>query len=794
MTCFVTAAATLPVLAQDRFGSVVGIADHEVLVVKPVAGRGPAAVYVFRSAGDHWSVVDKLRPTDGVVTGEGFSPALALGSGTFLVGSGAPAVRWGAEAFRRGADGSWRTEGRLPIGVEPDAERASGSPLDLSTLYRIVQPPQRVVALDNDRAAIAVPAGPPGTAGVWILERERGSAPWSVRARLQSLRAESRDQFGTAVALSGTRALVGAPQHGESGAVFVFAWDAGVGAWVEEVVIQAEDMPPGSRFGASVKLEGDLAVIGAPGMGELSGAVSFYTRNAGTGTWHERRRLRATGQGRGNRFGAAFDFAGDELWVGAPGADGQRGIIHRFQRDGARWRAAGVLGSSGLEPGSGLGTAIALDARIGVAGAPGANGGLGRAAVFTRSDRDAWGEPVWLEPGGDLKEIAGEEVACSEGIAAGFACHDVNLLAFLPIQTLGGTPGEMVSDLWGWTDPITGRVYALVGRTAGAAFVDLTDPTSPVYVGVLPANPSGARDIKVYQDHLFLTGDRAGDHGMLVFNLTRLRDVHDQPVTFEPDARYDRIASAHNLIIDTESGFAYTVGNREGGETCGGGLHMVDIRDPVNPRFAGCYTDTEGLIWPGRTHDAQCVVYRGPDRDYQERQICFASNETALRIVDVTDKERPTPLAAATYPGLSYVHQGWLTEDQRFFYLDDELDELVGVAKRTRTLVWDVTDLDDPVLVAEYFGPNGATDHNLYIKGNRMYQANYQAGLRVVDIGAPEHPVEVGFFDTTPYEGDPPGFNGAWTAFPFFENGMVIVSSMYEGLFVLRPTAQQLVP
>ena len=214
---------------------------------------------------------------------------------------------------------------------------------------------------------------------------------------------------------------------------------------------------------------------------------------------------------------------------------------------------------------------------------------------------------------------------------------------------------------------------------------------------------------------------------------------------------------------------------------------MVDIRDPLTPTFAGCYTDTEGLVWAGRTHDAQCVEYVGPDADFRGRQICFASNETALRIVDVTDKDDPVSIASATYPGMAYIHQGWLTEDQRYYYMNDELDELTALAERTRTLVWDVAELDDPVLVAEHFGSTTATDHNLYIRGDRMYQANYQAGLRVLDISNPENPEEIGFFDTTPYEGNPPTMSGAWTAYPFFESGTVVVSSTQEGLFLLRP-------
>jgi choice-of-anchor B domain-containing protein len=305
--------------------------------------------------------------------------------------------------------------------------------------------------------------------------------------------------------------------------------------------------------------------------------------------------------------------------------------------------------------------------------------------------------------------------------------------------------------------------------------------------GVIEANASIARDIKVYADHVFFTGDGAQDHGLIIFDLTRLRDLSGADAVLEPDARYEGIASAHNLAIDTESGFAYALGASGGGETCGGGLHMIDIRNPTEPTFAGCYTDTEGLIYAGRTHDTQCTVYRGPDADYYEHELCFASNETALRIVDVTDKQNPVPISAASFPAQAYIHQGWLTEDHKYFYLDDELDELIGNTDRTRTLIWDLTDLDDPTYAGDLLGPDASTDHNMYVKGDRLYQANYEAGLRVIDISSPTEPVEVGHFDTTPYGTNPPGFSGAWSVYPFFESGTVIVSSITEGLFVLRP-------
>ena len=120
----------------------------------------------------------------------------------------------------------------------------------------------------------------------------------------------------------------------------------------------------------------------------------------------------------------------------------------------------------------------------------------------------------------------------------------------------------------------------------------------------------------------------------------------------------------------------------------------------------------------GYTHDAQCVTYRGPDEEHQGKQICLGSNETAFSIADVTDPSNTVALSLASYPNVAYTHQGWLTEDQRYFYQGDELDE--GEGRKTRTLIWDVSDLDDPQLVKEFYGTHESTDHNMYVLGNLM--------------------------------------------------------------------------
>jgi choice-of-anchor B domain-containing protein len=311
------------------------------------------------------------------------------------------------------------------------------------------------------------------------------------------------------------------------------------------------------------------------------------------------------------------------------------------------------------------------------------------------------------------------------------------------------------------------------------------------------ARPAAWRDLKIYKDHVFIVSDGAGQHGMQVFDLTRLRTLkpqdNGQPVKVEPDYLYKEIASAHNIVINEESGYAYSVGSSGGGTTCGGGLHMIDIREPKLPKFAGCFADTKtGRAGTGYSHDAQCVTYKGPDKRFKGHEICIGSNENSISIADVSDKKNPVALSRASYPNVSYTHQGWFTDDHKYFYVDDEGDETSGLVKKTRTLIWDLTDLENPRLAKEHLGVEAASDHNLYIIGDYMYQANYKSGLRILTIRDRENPKEVAFFDTAPYGDNSPGFQGAWSVYPFFKSGVILVNSIEQGLFLVRPSDRPL--
>jgi len=367
------------------------------------------------------------------------------------------------------------------------------------------------------------------------------------------------------------------------------------------------------------------------------------------------------------------------------------------------------------------------------------------------------------------------DVPCTDGKAGSFPCHDIDLLSFLPHSDIGGGSGN---DLWGWTDPQTGREYAIVGRSTGTAFVDISNAARPVYLGELPTHtdPSTWRAVKVFADHAYIVSE-ALNHGMQVFDLRQLRRVESPPVRFSETAHYDGFGSTHTLAINMLTGFAYAVGTR----TCEGGLHVVDIREPVAPKTAGCFS------LDGYTHETQCAIYTGPDSRYRDREICFNSNEDTLTIVDVTNKDEQLQLSRTGYGGSAYTHQGWLTEDQRFFLVDDEGDER-AFRHPTRTWIWNVSNLDHPELMGHYDGPTSAIDHNLYIRGNLVYESNYRSGLRVLDASSIAEGLlrELAFFDVYAAD-DAAAFNGAWTSYPFFPSGAVAINGIEQGLFVVRP-------
>lgn len=389
-------------------------------------------------------------------------------------------------------------------------------------------------------------------------------------------------------------------------------------------------------------------------------------------------------------------------------------------------------------------------------------------------DTSAWTGPF------SFSTLVLSPTPCVGGFAGIYPCDNYDLMGHLSIAELGGSGGVEGSDIWGWTDPLDDKEYAIMCLTNATTFIDISDPLNPRYLGTLPTQTGSNfwRDVKVYNNHAFIVADNVGAHGMQVFDLTQLRTV-TTPQTFTNTAWYSGTGSAHNIAINEATGFAYIVGDNS---SYSGGLHMVNIQNPLVPVLVG------GFAADGYTHDVQVVVYNGPDVTYQGKEIAFASNEDTFTIVDVDDKTDPNQLSRTSYAGVEYTHQGWLTDDHQYYLMNDELDEQNN-NHNTRTYIWNVQDLDLPVFMGYYESTSGSIDHNNYVKGDTLYQANYQAGLRVLDISdvANTNLTEVGFFDVYP-AGDAALFNGAWSNYPYFASGNIIISSIEDGLFIVKGT------
>ncbi len=378
------------------------------------------------------------------------------------------------------------------------------------------------------------------------------------------------------------------------------------------------------------------------------------------------------------------------------------------------------------------------------------------------------------------------------------------------------TGASFLSDIWGWTSAVTDDEYAIVGTSSGISFVRITDPTDPQFLGRIPTTNTGTLrnfwwDIKTYNNHAYWTTE-VNDAGVGIFDLTQLEDLPAAPsdATLAATAVYsgNGYIRAHNISINEATGFAYLTGVSKDASVdpnfIDDGMVILDLFNPLAPVEVG-------QVYGRDTHDAQIVDYIGPDPDHQNKEIAVVFNgiDLTVGIYDVTTKgifdltQSPSMIISETgYAGASFTHQGWLTEDHQYLLVGDEEDELFGISDprnpdlpdTARTYVWDVRDLDNPVVIGTFDSPAASIDHNLFVKGDNVYQAHYTAGVRVLDATSIASGVleEIAHMDTEPrlpnqnMNHNINIFVGPWGVFPFFDSGTIIASDGLNGLILMR--------
>jgi choice-of-anchor B domain-containing protein len=354
-----------------------------------------------------------------------------------------------------------------------------------------------------------------------------------------------------------------------------------------------------------------------------------------------------------------------------------------------------------------------------------------------------------------------------------FPSSGVQLLGWLPLVELdpAATSGD---DCWGYVSP-SGREYALLGISTGTAFIEVSQPDDPQLLTVIAGPNSIWRDIKVYLDHAYAVSE--GGQGIQVFDLS---GIDSGVVTYVGDvtaAGSLTTSQSHNVVINEQTGYLYRLGGGSGTI----GVRVYDLSNPSAPAYVAEWHDRY-------VHDAQFITMTTGPFAGQEIAFLFSNTQSSggtpgLDIVNFTDKSNIQNLSFTTYSNNEFSHQGWLTTDEQYIYLNDEKDEDNGLNATTTTRIIDVSDLTSPTEVGTFTSGLGAIDHNLYIKGDLVFEANYRSGLRIFDASNPIAPVEVAFFDTWPQD-DNPDFNGLWSNYPYLPSGIILGSDIEKGLFV----------
>ena len=318
------------------------------------------------------------------------------------------------------------------------------------------------------------------------------------------------------------------------------------------------------------------------------------------------------------------------------------------------------------------------------------------------------------------------------------------------------------NDVWGFVDS-DGVEHAVVGTEFDCRIYNLSNPSSPEIVKIVPGAQSTWRDFKSYRSYVYQITQR-GQDGLTIIDMTSSMDSIPVKLfrpTIQVAGNQVTLNTCHNIWIDENVGRAFLAGCNPGV----GGVLIFDIAsDPWNPRHIGTLNERY-------SHD---VITNG--------DIVFSSeiNEGNLGIYDISQPSRPI-LISRTATSSNFTHNAWYSDDGNYLFTTDE--------RRNGYLdAYDISDLSSPKLIDQYRPKNsgGIIPHNAHYHKGFLFISWYSEGLIILDAHRPDNLVKVGQYDTFTSNGS--GFQGAWGAYPFFPSQNILVSDISSGLFVLKPT------
>ncbi len=293
--------------------------------------------------------------------------------------------------------------------------------------------PGNLFGYDVSISGEAVVAGAPNNHG---SAPESGAAyvfrliggTWIEEQKLLAADGSADDHFAKSVAISGDRLIAGAAEEGDlGGSAYVFALQGGI--WVQQAKLHASDGAPGAHFGSAVAIDGDVAVIGAPQDTSPGSAYVFRKAAAGPG-WNQEAILQAADGWASDGFGTAVALDGDTAIIADPrnGEQGESaGAAYVFRHAGGSWAQEAKLLASDGGVDTVFGSGVAVRDSLAIVGAIGDtdNGATsGSAYVFAHSGGTWTQTAKLLAPGGAAFDVLGDDVEIQDGVAIAAAAGD----------------------------------------------------------------------------------------------------------------------------------------------------------------------------------------------------------------------------------------------------------------------------------------------------------------------------------------------------------------------------------
>jgi len=343
---------------NDALGRSVALDGDTAVAGAYTRTSGQGAAYVFTRTGTDWTGQQTITADD-AANGDQFGWSVSLSGDTALVGARRKALSQGAAYVFTRTDATWTQRQEL---VPDDA--AAGDFIGQS------------VAVSGDTAVIGAAKKDANTGAAYVFTRT-GTA-WTQQQKLVASDAADGAAFGNSVAASGDTAVVGA-----FGANAAYVFTRTGATWTEQQKLTAADVVVGDFFGDAVAVAGDTVLVGAFEQASGRGAVYVFTRT-GT-TWTQQARLVARDAVDGDKFGASVSLSGDTAVVGANLAADGRGAAFVFTRTGTTWTQRANVGPDDADVDE-FGNAVAVSGNTVAAGAELSNAARGAAYVFTLSE------------------------------------------------------------------------------------------------------------------------------------------------------------------------------------------------------------------------------------------------------------------------------------------------------------------------------------------------------------------------------------------------------------------------